>query len=212
MSGLNVSGYGYGANDKSNATSNKDKAPTLALRQIQIWSKNGTEIKVTPGIEENKDYYRYWFFGDIASKPEEYDNQAQPSVLKPITQATKDYVEDVYVEVSANESAPENDRDLQAYDIDAKPAGVGGFSVMKGSDAYMVFLEVNADDFTVHQNKYGEDVSYYDEAKSDGRLKVFSSELVDGKEYLAIRDNAGMVRYFDPADGLKEVKLFYYLG
>ena len=202
MSGLNVSGYGNYFN--SNGIPNSDKVPVLILRNVELWNKNGVQKPVTHSIEENKDYYRHWFFGDIASKSDVYPNKKQPSQLKPKTQETVNYVEDVYVEVSANESTPKNDRDLQAYDIAAKPAGVGGFSVMKGSDAYKVFLEVNADDFTVHQNKYGEDVSYYDEAKSDGRLKVFSSELVDGKEYLAIRDNAGMVRYFDPADGLKE--------
>jgi hypothetical protein len=43
--------------------------------------------------------------------------------------------------------------------------------------------------------------------KSDGSITVFGSEIVDGKEYLTLRDKEGKVHYFDMKDGLKESDL-----
>ena len=66
---------------------------------------------------------------------------------------------------------------MKAFDIAAKPAGVGGFTEMfakgKGTDAYNLFLEVNAGDFTVRETEYKgqtESNAYLDMSKSDGSL------------------------------------------
>ena len=45
---------------------------------------------------------------------------------------------------------------------------------------------------------------YLDMTKTDGSITVFGSEIVDGKEYLTMRDKDGKVHYFDPKNDLKE--------
>lgn len=180
----------------------------LSLKSVTVTnneSDNNTVLKDTTG---NTNYYRAnSVFGDIATKKEEYKEQEfKESELKKITQSTEE-VEDVVVEVKAQFTS-DTARDLQAFDIAAKPAGVGGFKEMNNTEAYNLFLKVNADDFTIRETEYKgkkEAKMYFDTSKSDGKVKVFSSELVNGKEYLAMRDADGNVHYFDKENGLNEV-------
>lgn len=179
----------------------------LNLNSVSIMNPDNGEITNLKDTTENKNYYRAnSVFGDIASKPEEYKEQEfEESKLKQITQSTPE-VEDVTVDVKAYFTS-ETARDLQAYDIAAKPAGVGGFKDMNNTDAYKLFLEVNADDFTMHETEFkgNKETKYYlDKTKSDGKVTVFSSELIDGKEYLTMRDKQGNIHYFDKENGLKE--------
>ncbi len=166
-----------------------------------------TELQDKTG---NTNYYRAnSVFGDIATKPNEYKNQGfQESKLKEITQSTPE-VEDVMIDIDA-EFTSNTARDLQAYDIAAKSAGVGGFKDMNNSDAYKLFLDVNGDDFTMRETEYKgkkEVKAYLDSDKTDGVITVFSSEIIDGKEYLTMRDKEGKVHYFDKNQGLKENNL-----
>jgi hypothetical protein len=181
----------------------------LKLKDVTIFNSETnqtTRLKDTTG---NTNYYRAnSVFGDIATKPQEYNQEFVESNLKKVTQATPE-VEDVTVDVKGFFTS-KTARDEQAYDIAGKPAGVGGFSGMKDSDAYKLFLKVNADDFTARETEYKgqkETKEYFDPSKSDGKIKVFSSEIIDGKEYLALKDNDGKVHYFDMENKLSEVNL-----
>lgn len=177
----------------------------LSLNSVSIMNPqtgHTTELNDSTG---NTNFYRAnTVFGDIATKPE-YNQEFVPSSLKQITQSTQE-VENVTINVTP-EFTSDTNRDLQAYDIAAKPAGVGGFKEMNNTDAYKMFLEVNSDDFTLRETEYKgkkETKAYLDRTKSDGQITVFSSELINGKEYLAMRDNDGVVHYFDKENGLKE--------
>lgn len=187
--------------------------PQLTFVKLEI--KNNDAKKTTvlqyPDKKERNYYRATEVFGDIATKKNNYPNQLpQISYLKAITQATKT-VEDIVVKIKSNLGLA--DRDGQAYDIAAKAAGVGGFTDMfgkgKGTDAYKFFLEVNSDDFTIRESEYKgkkEIKEYFDSNKSDGKIKLFSSEIINGNEYLAMRDKKGVIHYFDVANGLKEDK------
>lgn len=172
--------------------------------ELKYYEKKGNSYKPI-----KKNYYRAnLVFGDIASKKEEYPDQTyQFSALKAITKSTKE-VEDVIIKIES--TLGEKDRDAQAYDIAAKVAGVGGFKIMNGSDAYKMFLEVNADDFIAREVEFKgktETKHFLDSKKSDGKITVFSSEIINNKEFLAIRDKKGVVHYYDMENGLKEEKL-----
>lgn len=187
----------------------KKQPEELKLNSVSIMNAEKNTHVVLKDETGNTNYYRAnTIFGDIATKQKEYPEQNYTlSRLKALTQATPE-VEDVEVNVESNFSS-EIARDTQAYDIAAKPAGVGGFKDMNGTDAYKLFLEVNADDFTVHETEYKgkpERKAYFDSSKSDGKITVFSSELVNGKEYLTMRDKNGTVHYFDPEKNLSEAK------
>lgn len=211
VSGVNPSGK---ANNGKSATNNntQQQKQELKLNSVYIKDPKAKYPTIIQDITGNTNYYRAnTVFGDIASKKEQYPDQPfVESELKKVTQATTDVVEDVVVEVDSS-LASDTHRDLKAFDIAAKPAGVGGFTDMfakgKGTDAYNLFLEVNADDFTVRETEYKgqtESNAYLDMSKSDGSITVFGSEIVDGKEYLTMRDKDGKVHYFDPKNGLKE--------
>lgn len=180
----------------------------LDLSSVSIMSSSGTTtLKDETG---NHNYYRAnTVFGDIATKKEQYPNQEfQESKLKKLTQSTEE-VESVQINVKGYFSS-ETARDAQAYDIAAKVAGVGGFSGMNGTDAYNMFLKVNDDDFTMHETEYKgkkETKAYFDAKKSDGIIKAFGSEIINGKEYLTLKDNDGKIHYFDMENKLKEVDM-----
>jgi hypothetical protein len=185
----------------------KDEVRLNSVSVFNPETNQETKLKDTTG---NSNYYRTnCIFGDIATKPDEYEGQNYtPSNLREITQATPE-VEDVTIDIKGFFTS-ETARDAQAYDIAAKPAGVGGYSGMNGTDAYNLFLQVNADDFTTRESEYKgkvETKAYLDPSKSDGKIKVFSSEIIDGKEYLALRDNDGAVHYFDKENKLNEVHI-----
>ena len=214
INGVSPAGKG---NNATNATDNNGQKAKQELKLIFVEVKDPKAKYPTlyADITGNTNYYRAnTIFGDIATKKEQYpDQEFLPSVIKAQTQATTDVVEDVTVKVDANFDSS-TARDLKAFDIAAKPAGVGGFTDMnakgKGTDAYNLFLEVNADDFTVIETEYKgktESNAYLDMTKTDGSITVFGSEIVDGKEYLTLRDKEGKVHYFDAKDGLKEADL-----
>ena len=129
----------------STAKKTNEQKQQLTLKSVQIFDSNGrptAEIK-DPTTTTTNNYYRSVnVFGNIASKKDQYPDQPfVESQLKKLTQSTKD-VENVIVNIEA-EFDSETHRDIRAFDIGAKSAGVGGFSVMNGSDAYNFFLEVN---------------------------------------------------------------------
>ncbi|MBO5386217.1 hypothetical protein J6A64_07870 [bacterium] len=211
VNGVNPAGKGNGGTNNTNNTNQKQKQE-LKLIFVDVKKPDAKYPTTLTDTTGNTNYYRATtIFGDIASKIEQYPDQPfVESELKKETQKTKDIVEDVTVKVDANFDS-ETARDLKAFDIAAKPAGVGGFTDMlakgKGTDAYNLFLEVNADDFTVRETEYKgktESNAYLDMSKSDGSITVFGSEIIDGKEYLTMRDKDGKVHYFDPKNDLKE--------
>ncbi len=184
-----------------------DLSEELKLNSVSLTNPETKETKTLKDNTGNTNYYRAnSVFGDIATKPDEYKDQTfEESNLRKLTQSTKE-VEDVVVDVSP-EFTSDTARDLQAYDIAAKPAGVGGFKDMNNSDAFKMFLRVNAGDFTVRETEYKgkkESKAYLDREKTDGKITTFSSEMVNNKEYLAMRDENGKVHYFDKENGLKE--------
>lgn len=183
-------------------------AEQLTLNQVNI-SRGEAVLPPLKDETGNTNFYRSTsIFGDIATKKYQYPDQPFiESKLKQITQDSEE-VEDVELDVTPSFTS-ETSRDLQAFDIAAKPAGVGGFSQMNGTDAYNMFLQVNADDFTVRETEYKgkkELKAYLDKSKSDGKIKAFSSEIRNGKEYLAIRDNEGKVHFYDMENKLQEVQ------
>lgn len=178
----------------------------LKLKSVSIITPNG-EATTMEDNTGNTNYYRATsIFGDIATKKAEYPADFTKSELKLTTQGTKE-VETVIAEVDADLTI--TSRDGQAYDIAAKAAGVGGFKDMKGTDAYKFFLEINKDDFTTRETMYKgqiEEKEFFDASKSDGKITLFSSEIINGKEYLAMRDKEGKVHYFDLENKLTEDK------
>lgn len=109
------------------------------------------------------------------------------------TMATPE-VENVYMNVS-DEGASK--RDLQAYDIAARPYNISGFKVMKDSDMFKKFLEINGDDFTEGLNDRGENVMLFNSESSDSKIQMFSVEKSkNGIEYYSIRDADGNVYNF----------------
>ncbi|MBQ7764819.1 hypothetical protein IJ384_05585 [bacterium] len=190
---------------KRKTNKKENETNQFTLEKLEIKSRKKTTVFDCTDLNTN--YYRATnIFGDIASKKIQYPDQIfTPSFLKVITQSTPE-VEKVRIKVDST-IANNTDRDLQAYDIAAKAAGVGGFKEMNGTEAYDFFLQVNSDDFTARETEYKgktETKHYFDSEKSDGKITLFSSEIVDGKEYLAMHDKKGKVHYFDMQDGLKE--------
>lgn len=142
-------------------------------------SFGGSAEALRPAEGETTNFYRQQ---DIFTKAKEK------------TMATPE-VEDVTMDLTDDGASK---RDLQAYDIAARPYHISGFKVMAGSDMYKKFLELNDDDFTLGMNDRGESFMYFDQTKSDGKIKMFSTELdADGNEYYAIRDKDGNIYKFD---------------
>jgi hypothetical protein len=201
---------------KDNNIKNPDKIYTgqkivlkdeLRLNSVSIFNPETQQKTLLKDSTGNTNYYRATsVFGDIATKPEEYPGQYfTPSEVREVTLATEE-VEDVTIDVRGYFTS-DTPRDGSGQDIAGKEGQEGGFKMGK-SDAYKLFLQVNADDFTVRDIEYNgkvEQKAFLDMTKSDGKIKVFSFEQVNGKEYLALRDNDGVVHYFDRNDNLKEV-------
>lgn len=103
-------------------------------------------------------------------------------------------VDDVWVEIKDNDATK---RDRQGYDIAGRPYNISGFRVMKGSEMYDKFLEINGDDFTEGLNDKGERVMLFDSSKSDNKIKMFSvEEDADHNIYYAIKDANGNIFKF----------------
>ncbi len=150
----------------------------LKLNVTNISIGGSTEY-LRPAEGETTNFYRQQ---DIFTKAKEK------------TMATPE-IEDVTMDITDDGTSK---RDLQAYDIVARPYNISGFKVMAGSDMYNKFLELNGDDFTLGMNDRGEQVMLFDKTKSDGKIKMFSTELdADGNEYYAIRDKDGVIHKFD---------------
>ena len=66
------------------------------------------------------------------------------------------------------------------------------------------------DDFTTRETEYKgkkETHAYFDNTKSDNNITMFSTEEINGKEYIAMRDLEGNVHYFDKSNNLKEIEI-----
>lgn len=187
----------------------------LKLNNVTIFGEND---KKTTLKSNEKNYYRANdIFGDSATKKNEYPNQGfVESALNTITKATE-YVEDVVVNVKGLFHNPTT-RDAKMADIFAKQIGtwtnegktVGGGFALEQTEAYKFALSLNADDYTIRETEYKgkkEEHAYFDNTKSDNNITLFSTEEINKKEYLAIRDNDGNIHYFDKSDNLKEVKI-----
>lgn len=187
----------------------------LRLNNVTIFGENN-ETSVLKSKEKN--YYRAnEVFGDTATKKNEYHNQGFiESALNLKTKATE-YVENVVANVRglfANGTA----RDAKMADIFAKQIGtwtngektVGGGFALEQTNAYRFALAMNSDDYTMKETEYKgkkETHAYFDNTKSDNKINLFTTEEINGKEYLAMRDADGNVHYFDKADNLKEVQI-----
>lgn len=177
----------------------------LKFNNVSIMKPN-CEPKVLRDQDGNTNYYRaVSVFGNIATKKKEFPTEFKESKLKLYTQDEEGIVETVILDIEGDLTL--TSRDGQAYDIAAKAACVGGFKDMKGTDAYKFFLEINKDDFTTRETTFKgqiEKKEFFDASKSDGKITLFSSEKINGKEYLAMHDKEGNVHYFDIEDNLKE--------
>ncbi len=165
-----------------------------------------------------ENYYRAnGIFGDTATKQKEYPNQRfVESRINNRTKSTEG-VEDVTLDINGF-FVEKTARDAKMADIFAKQIGtwmsdgkvVGGGFALEKTDAYKMALQVNSDDYTIRETEYKgqkEQHAYFDTAKSDDLVTLFSTEVIDGKEYIAIRDDSDVIHYFDKSDNLKEVKL-----
>ena len=112
----------------------------------------------------------------------------------------------------------ETSRDAKMADIFAKQIGtwtngdktVGGGFALEQTDAYKFALSTNCDDYTTRETEYKgkkETHAYFDSTKSDNSVTLFSTEEINGNEYIAMRDSEGKVHYFDKSDNLKEVEM-----
>ena len=187
----------------------------LRLNNVTVFGENNTK-QVLKSNEKN--YYRANdVFGDTATKKNEYPNQGfVDSALNLITKATE-YVEDVVVNVRGF-FTNETSRDAKMADIFAKQIGtwtngdktVGGGFALEQTDAYRFALSMNSDDFTIRETEYKgnkEIHAYFDNTQSDNNFRLFATEKMGGKEYIAMRDTEGNIHYFDKSDNLKEVEI-----
>lgn len=163
-------------------------AGELELKKILI--KSGDRKIKLSGEDYNSNYYRAdSIFGNIGNKT----TAPVDSRLHEFTKGTK-VVEDITVLVSDKEASQ---RDLRGFDIAAKEFGCSGFKEMKDSEAYKMFLQVNEDDFSTRETEKDGAIAFFDKKKSDGKIKMFSCEIKDGKEVFAIKDKNGEIHYYD---------------
>ena len=76
----------------------------------------------------------------------------------------------------------------------------------KPTDAYKFALSMNNDDYTTRETEYKgkkETHAYFDNTKSDNNITLFSTEVVNGKEYIAMRDKDDKIHYFDKSNNSK---------
>ena len=184
----------------------------LRLNNVTIFGENNEEV-----LKPNqKNYYRANdVFGDTATKKQEFPNEGfVESALNLKTKATK-YVENVVANVRGF-FANETSRDAKMADIFAKQIGtwtkdgktIGGGFKLEQTEAYNFALSMNADDYTVRETEYKgtkETHAYFDSTKSDNNITLFATEEIEGKEYIAMRDQENNIHYFDKSDNLKEV-------
>ena len=103
-------------------------------------------------------------------------------------------IDEVYAFINDDDATK---RDLQAFDIAARPYNISGFKVMKNSDMFRIFSQINAGDFSEGVNDRGEPVLLFDNNKSDGKIKMFSTEKDnEGNIYYAIKDSDGKTYKF----------------
>ena len=185
----------------------------LRLDNVTIFGENNENTALK---SNEKNYYRANdVFGDTATKKNEYPNQGfVDSTLNTITKATK-YVEEVVVNVRGF-FTNKTSRDAKMADIFAKQIGtwtngdetVGGGFALEQTDAYRFALSMNNDDYTTGETEYNgkkEIHAYFDGTKSDNNITLFSTEEINGKEYIVMRDSEGKAHYFDKSDNLKEI-------
>ncbi len=136
--------------------------------------------------------------GNETLKPEEstanFYRQQDVFTLAKETTLNTPYIDDVYAYVEDNNAST---RDKQGFDIAARPYNISGFKVMKDSDMFKIFTQINGDDFSEGINDHGERVILFDQNKSDGKIKMFSTEQDnEGKIYYAIKDADGKTYKF----------------
>lgn len=188
----------------------------LRLNQVSVFNPESQE---TENMKSNqKNYYRANdVFGDVATKKAEFpDQEYAPSSLNEKTKSTS-AVEDVVTNIRGFFTG-KTSRDAKMADIFAKQIGTwqvgektvsGGFALEK-TDAYKFALEQNIDDYTIRESEYKgkkEEHAYFDNTKSDNNVTLFATEIVNNKEYIAMRDQEGKIHYFDKSDNLKEVQM-----
>ena len=186
----------------------------LRLNSVTIFGENETETLKS----SQKNYYRAIdIFGDTATKKNEYPNQGFVESALNLKTKTTEYVENIVVNVRGF-FTNETSRDAKMADIFAKQIGTwtkdekikGGGFALEQTDAYNFALSMNSDDFTIRETEYKgkqEIHAYFDNTRSDNNITLFSTEVVNGKEYIAMRDKDDKVHYFDKSDNLSEVTL-----
>lgn len=186
----------------------------LRLNNVTVFGENDKTV-----MKSNQyNYYRANdVFGDTATKKDVYKEQDfVKSRLNSMTKATE-YVENVVANVRGLFNG-KTSRDAKMADVFAKQIGtwsdgtktIGGGFALEKTDAYKFALSVNNDDYTEYETEYKgqkEIHAYFDSSKSDNNITLFSTETVNGKEYIAMRDKEGKVHYFDKSDNLKEVEM-----
>ena len=169
-------------------------------------------------MNKQKNYYRANdIFGDTATKKNEYPNQGFVESAINLKTKSTEYVENVVTNVRGFFTNTTS-RDAKMADIFAKQIGTwekagetkGGGFALEQTDAYKFALSVNNDDFTMRETEYKgqkETHAYFDNTKSDNNITLFSTEEINGKEYIAMRDKENKIHYFDKSNNLSEVEL-----
>ena len=186
----------------------------LRLNNVTVFGENETE-SLKP---KQKNYYRANdIFGDTATKKNEYPNQGFVESAVNFKTKSTEYVENVVTNVRGFFTNTTS-RDAKMADIFAKQIGTwekagetkGGGFALEQTDAYKFALSVNNDDFTMRETEYKgqkETHAYFDNTKSDNNITLFSTEEINGKEYIAMRDKENKIHYFDKSNNLSEVEL-----
>ena len=186
----------------------------LRLNNVTVFGENETE-SLKP---KQKNYYRANdIFGDSATKKNEYPNQGFVESAINLKTKSTEYVENVVTNVRGFFTNTTS-RDAKMADIFAKQIGTwekagetkGGGFALEQTDAYKFALSVNNDDFTMRETEYKgqkEIHAYFDNTKSDNNITLFSTEEINGKEYIAMRDKENKIHYFDKSNNLSEVEL-----
>ena len=186
----------------------------LRLNNVTVFGENETE-RLKP---KQKNYYRANdIFGDTATKKNEYPNQGFVESAVNFKTKSTEYVENVVTNVRGFFTNTTS-RDAKMADIFAKQIGTwekagetkGGGFALEQTDAYKFALSVNNDDFTMRETEYKgqkETHAYFDNTKSDNNITLFSTEEINGKEYIAMRDKENKIHYFDKSNNLSEVEL-----
>ncbi len=188
----------------------------LRLNKVSVFNNEQNETETIKSTQKN--YYRANdVFGDVATKQSEFPEQKfVPSRINEKTKSTN-IVENVVVNIRGFFTG-RTSRDAKIADIFAKQIGTwqkedkavsGGFALER-TDAYKFALAQNSDDYTIRESIYNgqkEKHAYFDNTKSDNNVTLFATEIVNGKEYIAMRDKDNKVHYFDKSNNLSEVQI-----